>query len=376
MLSLQPMRSLRGLALLLVVVCFGGLTPHHARASRVQELVDIRGVRDNQLVGYGLVVGLNNTGDTGQSRFTVQSTAAMLRRLGATVDPSSIQTKNAAAVMVTATLGHDADAGTRIDVTVSSLGNARSLLGGTLLQTPLYGADREVYAVAQGAVVIGGYSAGGSSGSSVSLNHVTAGRVPAGAIVEREVHMTGLDGPNIELSLRMPSFVTATRIVNAVNSHFDDEVALALDAGTVRLRVPQRFRGDPVRLLAEIELLDVEPDAPARVVIDERTGTVVLGTNVSIGEVAIAQGGLSIEITETPAVSQPNALAGGETVVVPQTDVRAEVRGGPMAHVPASATLADVVSALNALGAGPRALISIFQALRTAGALHAEIRLQ
>jgi len=369
-------RFIRQTALLLSALSLAALAPDHAAASRVQELVDIRGVRDNQLVGYGLVVGLNGTGDSGQSRFTVQSTAAMLRRLGATVDPSSIQTKNAAAVMVTATLGHDADAGTRMDVTVSSLGNARSLLGGTLLQTPLYGADREVYAVAQGAVVIGGFSAGGASGSSVSLNHVTAGRVPAGAIVEREIHMPGLDGDHIELSLRMPSFVTASRIVAAVNAHFEDEVARALDAGTVRVRVPHRYAGDPVRLLAEVEVLDVEPDAPARVVIDERTGTIVLGRGVTISEVAIAQGGLSIEVTETPAVSQPGALSNGTTAVVPQTEIQAEVHGGPIAHVPASASLADVVTALNALGAGPRDLISIFQALRTAGALHAEIQLQ
>ncbi|NOY92588.1 MAG: flagellar basal body P-ring protein FlgI [Deltaproteobacteria bacterium] len=361
------------LALALAVT---GLLPTPAHAARIQELVAVRGVRDNQLVGYGLVVGLNNTGDTGQSRFTVQSTAAMLRRLGATVDPRAIQTRNAAAVMVTATLGHDADAGMRIDVTVSSLGNARSLLGGTLVQTPLYGADREVYAVAQGAVIVGGYSASGRSGSSVNLNHVTAGRVPAGGIVEREVRMADLSGENIELSLHMPSFVTASRIVEAVNAHFGDEVAWAVDAGTIRLHVPPRLVGDPVRLLAQVELLQVQPDAPARVVIDERTGTVVLGTNVTISEVAIAQGGLSIEISETPAVSQPSALAGGDTVVVPQSDVRAEVRGGPIAHVPASATLADVVTALNAVGAGPRDLISIFQALRTAGALQAEIRLQ
>lgn len=347
-----------------------------AEASRIRELAEVRGVRDNQLVGYGLVVGLNGTGDSGQSRFTVQSTAAMLRRLGATVDPGSIQTKNAAAVMVTATLRPHTNPGARIDVTVSSLGNARSLLGGTLLQTPLYGADREVYAVSQGPVVIGGFSAGGGSGTSVSLNHVTAGRVPAGAIVEREVPQRSMDREVVELNLRNPSFVTASRIARAVNERFDAPVAMATDSGTVRVRIPARYRGDPVGLIAEVQVIEVEPDVPARIVIDERTGTIVLGAGVRIREVAIAQGGLAVEITENLAVSQPQAFGDGSTVVVPETEVRAEVRGGPIAHVAPTASLADVVAALNALGAGPRDLISIFQALRSAEALQAEIQVQ
>lgn len=365
-----------------------------ASASPVRDLTEIRGVRDNQLVGYGLVVGLAGTGDSGQARFTLQSTAAMLRRLGATIDPSMIQTKNAAAVMVTATLPAHAQPGTRLDVTVSSLGNARSLLGGTLLQTPLLAADRNVYAVAQGPMVIGGFSAGGSSGSSVSLNHVTAGRVPSGAIVEREVPMYAIDGDMIELSLREPSFVTASRIVSAVDGELGDGMARAVDSGRVQIRIPPEYRRDRVGLVAAIQMLEVEPDTPSRVVIDERTGTVVLGGDVSIGEVAIAQGGLTIEISESFEVSQPGALAGGQTAVTPRTEVEASVtdnvtgpgaptdanRGvsgnGALAHVPEQATLRDVVAALNALGAGPRDLIAIFQALRSAGALQAELEVQ
>lgn len=347
-----------------------------AQATRIRDLTEVRGVRENQLVGYGLVVGLNGTGDSGQARFTVQSTAAMLRRLGVRLDPSSIQTKNAAAVMITATLEPHLNPGTRIDVTVSSMGNARSLLGGTLVQTPLYGADGEVYAVAQGPVLIGGFSAGGNSGSSVSVNHVTVGRVPEGAIVERAVEMPGLDGDVLELGLRRPSFVTARRIVEAINAHLGEGVARAPTSGAVRVRVPERYREDVVSLLAELQVLDVEPDAPARVVIDERTGTVVLGSDVRIREVAIAQGGLSIEISERFGVSQPNALAGGETAVTPATEVRAEVRQGALAQIPNTASLADVVTALNALGASPRDLVAIFQALRTAGALQAELQVQ
>ncbi len=351
------------------------------QAARIQELCEVRGIRQNQLIGYGLVVGLNGTGDTGQARFTIQSTAAMLRRLGATLDPATIQTKNAAAVIVTASLQPHSNPGTRIDVTVSSLGNAKSLLGGTLLQTPLMGADRQVYAAAQGPVVIGGFSASGGSGSSVSLNHVTAGRIPNGAIVERPVKMRMVSGNNIELSLRTPDFVTAKRIVSAINSHFRARVASAPNSGTVRVWVPERFRRDPVGLVAAVQMLDVEPSAPARVVIDERTGTVVLGSGVRISEVAIAQGGLSVEISESFAVSQPQALGDGDTAVVPETEVQAEVKSpggapGALRVVPNSASLADVVSALNALGAGPRDLIAIFQALRTAGALQADVEIQ
>ncbi len=347
-----------------------------AEAVPVRNLAQVRGVRPNQLIGYGLVVGLAGTGDRGQARFTLQSTAAMLRRLGATVDPAAIQTKNAAAVIVTATLPPHAAPGTRIDVTVSSLGNATSLAGGTLLQTPLHGADRRVYAVAQGPLVLGGFGASGGSGSRVQLNHLTTARVPAGAIVERAVPMPGLQAERIRFSLRHPSFETAARIAEAIDAELGEGTARAVDAGTVEVRVPDRFDGDRVGLVARIGRLEVEPEASARVVVDERTGTVVIGAGVRIGEVAIAQGGLQVEVSESFAVSQPRALAGGGTAVVPESEVQARERPGTLRHLPRGARLADVVAALDALGATPRQLVTVLEALRAAGALQAELEVR
>lgn len=376
--TLTATPSVFRIASLAIAACLGSslLFVTVAEATRIQELTDVRGVRANQLTGYGLVVGLNGTGDSIQARFTLQSVAGMLRRLGANIDQSQIQSKNAAAVIVTATLPPFAHPGTRLDVTVSSLGDSRSLLGGTLVQTPLYGADRNVYAVSQGPVIIGGFSAGGNSGSSVSLNHVTVGRVPEGATVEQSAPTPELSDEALTFSVRDPSFTTARRIAEAVNERFGEGTAAAPNPATVDLQVPEDFAGDPVGFVSEVQALEVTPGIPARVVIDERTGTVVLGAGVSISEVAIAQGGLTIEVSESFAVSQPEAFAEGDTVVVPETEVRASVGQGSLAHVPAQADLADVVSALNALGAGPRDLISIFQALRTAGALQADLEVQ
>ena len=350
--------------------------PSLAAAVPVRNLAEVRGVRPNQLIGYGLVVGLAGTGDRGQARFTLQSTAAMLRRLGATVSPDAIRTKNAAAVIVTATLPPGAAPGTRIDVTVSSLGNATSLVGGTLLQTPLLGADRRVYAVAQGPLVVGGFSAGGRSGSSVQLNHVTAARVPAGAIVERPAPTAGLSGRALRLSLRRPSFETAARIAKAIDEALGEGTARALGPGTVEVKVPEAFAEDRVGLVARIGALEVEPEQVARVVVDERTGTVVIGAGVRVAEVAIAQGGLQVEVSETPAVSQPGPLARGRTAVVPQSEVQASERPGTLRHLPAGARLADVVAALNALGATPRQLIVVLESLRAAGALQAELEVR
>lgn len=367
------MRTLTLVALLLGLLA---LAPTDAHAVRIETLTNVRGVRQNQLIGYGLVVGLQGTGDTAQARFTIQSTAAMLRRLGATIDPASIQTKNAAAVMVTATLPAATNPGTLLDVTVSSMGNARSLVGGTLLQTPLYGGDRQVYAVAQGSVITGGFSGGGSSGSSVTQNHLTAGRVPGGAIVERRAAQPALAGEAMVLTLRDPSFVMATRIVDAINGALGEGSATASDGGTVNVKVPEQYRENPVAMMAAINVIDVEADSRARVVINERTGTVVLGAGVRINEVAIAQGGLTIEVKEQPRVSQPNPFGQGETVVVPGTTVTATAATGSLQRIDNTATLSDVVTALNALGAKPRDLVVIFQALRAAGALQAEIEVQ
>lgn len=371
------MKTLKTICLLLVALTFGwSVAPGSAHAARILEITDVAGVRDNQLVGYGLVVGLNNTGDSGQARFTLQSTAAMLRRLGATIDPAMIQTRNAAAVVVTATLPPGANPGMHLDVTVSSLGNARSLAGGTLLQTPLYGADRQVYCAAQGQVLLGGFGASGASGSSVQRNHLTAGRVPEGGIVERRVAGNGLptEGP-LRLTLRDPSFITARRIVEAIEATLGEGSARALDSGTISVTVPDGTE-DRVGLLAQIQALEVEPAVRARVVIDERTGTIVVGANVTISEVAVAQGGLTVRVAEQQSVSQPNALADGSTAVVDSSDVEATAEQGSLRALPSTASLSDVVNALNALGATPRDLIAIFQALRTAGALQAEIEVQ
>ncbi len=361
------------LLLTLALIVGGVSTPPPAHAARILELCDVAGVRDNQLIGYGLVVGLDNTGDRGQARFTLQSTAAMLRRLGATIDPAMIQTRNAAAVIVTATLPASSNPGTHIDVTVSSLGNARSLQGGTLLQTPLYGADRMVYAVGQGPVLLGGFGASGSSGSSVRRNHLTAGRVPEGAIVERRVAGAGVptEGP-LTLTLRAPSFITARRIVEAIDAMLGAGATRALDSGTIAVTAPESAE-ERVALLARIQLLEVEPSVRARVVIDERTGTIVVGANVRISEVAVAQGGLTVRIAEQQIVSQPNVLAEGDTEVVDSTAVALDADSGSVQQIGPTASLSDVVNALNALGAQPRDLVAIFQALRTAGALQAEL---
>jgi flagellar P-ring protein FlgI len=347
------------------------LLPAAAHASRIEELCDVKGVRPNQLIGYGLVVGLGGTGDSGQARFTVQSTAAMLRRLGATIDPGSIQTKNAAAVMVTATLPPYGNPGTRVDVLVSSLGNAKSIEGGTLLQTPLLGADRNVYAVAQGALLVGGFSAEGA-GNSVKKNYTTVGRVPMGAIVERRAPTPEIGKGPLMLQLRTPSFITASRIVAAINTELGSTAAQALDSGTISLKTDK----DVVGLLARIQVLDVQVNTPARIVIDERTGTIVVGAGVRIAEVAIAQGGLTVEVSRTPLVSQPNVLSQGQTRVVEETKLTATEGVGTVHLMPPSASLSEVVQALNALGAQPRSLIAIFEALRSAGALQAEIEVQ
>jgi flagellar P-ring protein precursor FlgI len=362
------------LALTTALAISFGFTPT-AHATRIAELCDVRGVRPNQLIGYGLVVGLGGTGDSGQARFTVQSTAAMLRRLGATIDPQQIQTKNAAAVMVTATLPPYGNPGMRIDVLVSSIGNAKSIEGGTLLQTPLFGADRVVYAVAQGALLVGGFAAEGG-GASVKQNTTTVGRVPMGAIVERRAPTPAIGNETILLQLRSPSFVTASRIVQTINQQIEPGAAQAIDSGTIKLTVGDGDKSDPVALLARIQLHEVDADSPERIVIDERTGTGVLGAGVRIAEVAIAQGGLTVAVERVPLVSQPAPFSQGQTTVVEQGKVTATVEGGSIHHVPATASLSEVVQALNLLGAKPRNLIAIFEALRTSGALTAEIEVQ
>ena len=345
--------------------------------TRIKDIVDFEGVRENMLIGYGLVVGLNGTGDTlSSSIFTRESLVGMLERLGVNARDDSLKTDNVAAVMVTATLPPFAKQGTRIDLSLSAIGDADSLLGGTLLVTPLVGADGEVYAVAQGPVAVGGVSAGGA-GAEVSKGVPTNGRIASGAIIEREISfdLQGLD--TLRISLRNPDFTTARRIAQAINSFVGGPIAQSRDSATVALVVPDNYRGKMVALITDIEQLRVTPDISAKVVIDEQTGIIVMGENVRISTVAIAQGNLTIRITETPQVSQPLPFSEeGETVTVPRTQIEIdEDEDKRLSVLSNSVTLQELVDGLNALGIGPRDMISILQAIKAAGALQAEIEL-
>ncbi len=351
--------------------------PWDAQAqSRIKDIADFEGVRDNMLVGYGLVVGLNGTGDTlSNAEFTKQSLIGMLERLGINSREADIKPKNVAAVMVTAKLPAFGRQGTRIDVSVSALGDAKSLLGGTLLVTPLMGADGEVYAVGQGQVAIGGFSASGASGTSVTKGVPTAGRIANGAIVEREVPFELQGMETVKVSLRNPDFTTARRVSQAINAYLGTEAAAASDPATVRVRVPTNYRGNVVALLTDVEQLRIQPDQLARVVIDETSGTIVMGENVRISTVAIAQGNLTIRITEDPQVSQPAPFsATGETEVVQRTDIEVDEGGDKkLTMLNSGVSLQELVNGLNALGVGPRDMITILQAVKASGALQAEI---
>jgi len=349
------------------------LQPSWAGAVRIKDLVDISGVRDNQLVGYGLVVGLDGTGDGKKSLFTIQSMVSMLEKMGITVKASDIAVSNVAAVMVTAELPPFAKAGRRIDVLVNSIGDAKNLQGGTLLMTPLKAANGKVYAVAQGPVSTGGFSAQGQ-GAAVQKNFPTAGRVVDGALVEREVDLHLNSRRSLTLSLHQPDFTTVSRMTQAINGLFYDQVASAQDAGTVQVKVPMAYLGNIVGLVAMIEKLEVQPDLTAKVVINERTGTVVMGENVRISTIAIAHGNLSIMIKESPQVSQPLPFSkGGQTVVTPSTNIAVSEGEKQLIVMPSGASIGQVVSALNALGVTPRDLIAIFQAIKAAGALQADL---
>ncbi|MDR3514856.1 MAG: flagellar basal body P-ring protein FlgI [Azospirillaceae bacterium] len=346
-------------------------------ASRIKDVVQFEGVRSNMLVGYGLAVGLSGTGDSlTNSPFTQQSLVGMLERMGINTRGATLNTKNVAAVMVTASLPAFAAKGNRIDVQVSTLGDATSLLGGVLLVTPLMGADSEVYAVAQGSVAVAGYSARGQS-ASVTRGVPTAARISNGAIVEREVDFQLADMQVMRLSLLNPDFTTATRIAQAINGLLGPATAEAIDPATVALKIPPQRRNDVVGLVTEIEQLRILPDQPAKVVIDEQSGVIVMGENVRINTVAVAQGNLTIKITETPQVSQPGAFANaGSTVTVPRTGIAVDDSGDKRLGVVSNGvTLQDLVQNLNALGIGPRDMITILQSIKAAGALQADIEL-
>jgi len=341
---------------------------------RIKDVADFEGVRENQLVGYGLVVGLAGTGDSlRNSPFTRQSLAAMLERLGVNAAEGNLNTRNVAAVMVTSNLPPFASQGSRIDVTVSALGDARSLAGGQLLVTPLMGADQQIYAVAQGALAIGGFSAAGASGSSVTRGVPTAGRIASGALVEREIPFDIAGQSELRLALRNPDFTTAQRIAQAINNVVGAGAARPANPGTVILTRPAAYAGDMVALISAIENLEVEVDTAARIVIDESSGIVVMGENVRVSTVAIAQGNLTISIQEDPFVSQPAPFSRGETVVAPSSGVDFEEDAGGLVVVPGGVPLRQLVNGLNALGVTPRDMISILQALKAAGAIQAEI---
>ncbi len=361
-------------ATLALAIALFGADPASA-SSRIKDIVTFEGVRDNLLVGYGLVVGLNGSGDTlNNSPFTRQSLESMLERLGVNVRNAKLNSKNVAAVIVAANLPPFARQGSRIDVSVSTLGDAKSLLGGTLLVTPLIGADGQVYAVAQGSAVVGGFTAGGQA-ETIVKGVPTAGRIPSGGIIEREVGFEFAAQKKIHVSLRNPDLTTARRVAQAINTFLKTPAALVLDPGTVLLTTPPSYSGNMVRLLADIEQLRVEPDQPARVVIDESTGVIVMGSEVRVDTVAIAQGNLTIRVTETPQVSQPAPFAqAGTTVTVPRTEIEVdEQEGQNLVVVNTGVSLQELVDGLNALGIGPRDMISILQAIKAAGALQAEI---
>ncbi len=365
---------MRGILIALAALAITA-APAEAR-SRIKDIVDVENVRENQLVGYGLVVGLAGTGDRMRNApFTEESMQAMLERMGVNIRGTQLRTQNVAAVSITATMPAFARAGSKIDVQVSALGDASSLQGGTLIASSLRALDGEIYAVAQGPVAVSGFKAQGAA-ASVTRGVATSARIAGGAIVEREVPFALRSAVSLKLALRNPDFATAQRIAVAINRRYPGAAEM-LDPATVQLSPPAGFVGGAIDLVTQVEGIEVEVDQPARIVINEASGTVVMGTDVRISPVAIAQGGLTISVTETPEVSQPAPLSNGQTTTVPRTQVQVDDGGGAsLAMVGGGATLQSLVSGLNTLGVSPRDLITILQAVKSAGALQAEITVQ
>ena len=372
--SVKPSRAVLAGALMLLV----GWLPLAAQAERIKDIADVVGVRDNQLMGYGLVVGLGGTGDSPQtsSPFTLQSMVAMLERLGINLQDrvADMRPDNVAAVMVTATLPPYASQGQKLDVSVSSMGDAESLQGGTLLMTPLKGPDGQVYAVAQGAVSLGGFGAQGQGGQT-QVNHLTAGRIPNGALVERTPPDPLGNRKSLRLSLRRTDYTTANRVARSVNKELDGDFAKATDPGTVRVNIPSDYQDRVVPLMARLESLSVRTDRKARVVLDERTGTVIIGENVRVHPVAVSHGNLSITVTEKPQVSQPASFGSGVTTVVPRTEIEAGEEEAELVLLQPGVKLSSLVGALNSIGASSRDLIAILRAIKKAGALSAELEI-
>ncbi len=365
-------KILKGFSLISVVLIFFAVNAH---AVRIKDIADIEGVRANQLVGYGLVVGLDGTGDGQNSEFTIQSMVSMLEKMGITVHSDDIKVDNVAAVMVTADLPPFARVGSRLDALVSSIGDAENLQGGTLLLSPLKAADGRIYAVAQGPVSTGGFSAGGAAGGKVQKNFPTVGRVVDGALVEKKIPSFFNKKDSLSLTLHNPDFTTASRVAEAINAAFNTTLARNLDAGTVKVKVPEKYSENIVQLVALIEGLGVKPDTISKVVVNERTGTVIMGENVRISTVAIAHGNISIQVKESQDVSQPLPFSRGRTTAVPQTDVSITEEKSPILLVESGVSIGKVVRALNALGVTPRDLIAILQSIKAAGALQAKLEI-
>ena len=367
-----------------------------AFGARLKDIASIKGIRTNQLIGYGLVIGLNGSGDKGGTSFTIQGLANMLERMGIRVSAQDLKVNNVAAVMVNATLPPFARIGKKIDVTVSSIGDAKSLQGGTLLLSPLKGVDGRIYALAQGPLSTGGFSAGGAAGGGVTKNHPTVGRISGGATVEREIPLSLKDRSELTVMLNSPDFTTAARVAHTVNERLGDGFAEPIDSGTIAIKIPDYYRDRVVQLLAAVEDVEVIPDSVAKVIVSEKTGTVVIGENVRVQTVAVAHGNLSIQIKETKRVSPPLPFAprppaegatptqteegvivapGGSTVVTPESEVAVEEEDNRLLLVPQGRTIGDLVRALNAMGVTPRDLITILQAMKAAGALQAELEI-
>ena len=360
--------------LLIIAIIIPDCPP--AYGARIKDIASFKGVRDNQLVGYGLVVGLNGTGDGASTQFTNQALVNMMEHLGVHILSDQVKVANVAGVMVTAELPPFAKTGSSIDVLVSSIGDSSSLQGGTLLMAPLKGADNKVYAVAQGPILVGGYASSGAAGGGVSKNHPTVARIPGGAIIEREILFALSDLRDLTIALNQPDFTTALRVSKAINQGLGSNFAEPVDSGTIRVDIPDTLKESMVDLIASVEQIDVTLDLFAKIVLAERTGTVVMGKNVRISSVAIAHGNLSVQIKETSNVSQPSPFSEGETTVTPETEISiSEDENKLMVLDTDGAALDSLVRALNAIGVSPRDLITVFQAIKASGALHADLEI-
>lgn len=345
-----------------------------ASAVRIKDIASIKGIRQNQLAGYGLVVGLDGTGDDDKTKFSRQTLVNMLDKMGIVVDATTVKVDNMAAVMVTANLPAFGKVGSRIDVNVSSIGNAKSIQGGTLLMTPLKAPNGEVYAVAQGPMSIGGFSFSGAAGGGVQKNHPTVGMIPGGAIIEKEVPLDLSKKTSLDISLNQPDFTTCLRMAESIGSKAGSQ-ADPIDAGTVSVTIPEKYINNKVAFIAGIENLEIQTDVRAKIVLNERTGTVVMGDKVRISTVAISHGSLSIVIKEQSQVSQPLPFSQGQTAVTPQTEVKVQEQKSNLIIMPEGANIGEVVRGLNAMGVSPRDLIAIIQAIKAAGALQADLEI-